>query len=209
MFGNDKRDNYYFDGFVAQCRFSCELTRRTHELLSDFHHDQVKDDLIELHGIEHAADQKQHEIMERLTKEFLAPLEREDIVAITQELDDLTDAVEDIMITIYEYDLKEIDDVVLKYMDIIDESEVLLQDVMKKLANFKKDGIPSEEIIEINKLEEAGDRLYREAVHNLFANETDTRRIFTMKDIYLCLETVMDDIEDIANLIESIVMKNS
>ncbi len=209
MFGKNKRDAYYFDSFVAQCRFSCELAKRTAELLRNFEYEQVKDNLIELHGIEHAADQVQHEIMEHLIKEFIAPLEREDIVLIARELDDLTDCIEDIMINCYEYDLKQVDDVMLKYMDLIEHSCNLLQDLMKKFENFKKDTTLSQSIIEINKHEEEGDRIYREAMHSLFVNENDPKVLIAKKAVYTCLETVMDDIEDLANSVESVIMKNS
>ena len=209
MMGKNKRDAYYFDSFVAQCGFSCELSKRTAELLRDFKHDEVKDNLIELHGIEHAADQVQHDIMEHLTKEFVAPLEREDIVLMAKELDDLTDCIEDIMITCYEYDLKQVDDVMLKYMDLIERSCSILQELLKKFENFKKDSSLGPIIIEINKHEEEGDRIYREAMHTLFVNETDPRVLMAKKEIYACLETVMDDIEDLANTVESVIMKNS
>ena len=209
MFGKNKRDAYYFDSFVSQCQFSCELSKRTAELLRNFKHDEVKDNLIELHGIEHAADQVQHDIMEHLIKEFIAPLEREDIVLIARELDDLTDCIEDIMITCYEYDVKQIDDVILRYMDLIEVSCGLLQDLLKKFENFKKENAMMSIIIEINKHEEEGDRIYREAMHNLFVNENDPRILMAKKEIYACLETVMDDIEDLANTVESVIMKNS
>ncbi len=209
MFGKNKRDAYYFDSFVNQCQFSCELSKRTGELLRNFKYDEVKDNLIELHGIEHAADQVQHDIMEHLIKEFIAPLEREDIVLIAKELDDLTDNIEDIMITCYEYDVKQIDDVMLKYMDLIEVSCGLLQDLLRKFENFKKENTLNSIIIEINKHEEEGDRIYREAMHNLFVNEKDPRILMAKKEIYACLETVMDDIEDLANSVESVIMKNS
>ena len=209
MFGKNKRDAYYFDSFVNQCQFSCELSKRTGELLRNFKYDEVKDNLIELHGIEHAADQVQHDIMEHLTKEFIAPLEREDIVLMAKELDDLTDCIEDIMITCYEYDVKQIDDVMLKYMDLIEVSCGLLQDLLRKFENFKKENTLNSIIIEINKHEEEGDRIYREAMHNLFVNEKDPRILMAKKEIYACLETVMDDIEDLANSVESVIMKNS
>jgi hypothetical protein len=209
MFGKNKRDAYYFDSFVNQCQFSCELSKRTAELMRNFKYDEVKDNLIELHGIEHAADQVQHDIMEHLIKEFIAPLEREDIVLIAKELDDLTDNIEDIMITCYEYDVKQIDDVMLKYMDLIEVSCGLLQDLLRKFENFKKENTLNSIIIEINKHEEEGDRIYREAMHNLFVNEKDPRILMAKKEIYACLETVMDDIEDLANSVESVIMKNS
>ena len=209
MFGKNKRDSYYFDSFVAQCRFSGELAKRTAELLRNFEYEQVKDNLIELHGIEHAADQVQHEIMEHLIKEFIAPLEREDIVLMARELDDLTDCIEDIMINCYEYDLKQVDDVMLKYMDLIEHSCNLLQDLMKKFENFKKDTTLSQSIIEINKHEEEGDRIYREGMHSLFVNESDPKVLMAKKEVYACLETVMDDIEDLANTVESVIMKTS
>ena len=209
MFGKNKRDAYYFDSFVNQCQFSCELSKRTGELLRNFKYDEVKDNLIELHGIEHAADQVQHDIMEHLIKEFIAPLEREDIVLIAKELDDLTDNIEDIMITCYEYDVKQIDDVMLKYMDLIEVSCGLLQDLLRKFENFKKENTLNSIIIEINKHEEEGDRIYREAMHNLFVNEKDPRILMAKKENYACLATVMDDIEDLANSVESVIMKNS
>lgn len=209
MFGKNKRDSYYFDSFLAQGKFSSELTKRTAELLRDFKYDEVKDNLIELHGIEHAADQVQHEIMEQLTKEFIAPLEREDIVLIARELDDLTDNIEDIMITCYEYDIKEIDEVVLNYMDLIEVSVGLLLDLLGKFENFKKDSTLTQITIEINKHEETGDRMYREGMHTLFVNEKDARILMAKKEVYACLETVMDDIEDLANTVESVIMKNT
>jgi len=209
MFGNNKRDSYYFDSFVAQCRFSCELTKRTAELLQNFEYGEVKNNLIELHGIEHAADQVQHDIMEHLIKEFIAPLEREDIVLIARELDDLTDCIEDIMITCYEYDIKQVDEVMLKYIKLIETSVDLLLELLKKFGNFKKDNTMGGLIIEINKHEEEGDRIYRESMHNLFVNETDPKTLMAKKEVYKCLETVMDDIEDLANTVESVIMKNT
>ena len=209
MFGKNKRDSYYFDSFVAQCQFSCEIAKRTTELLENFKYEEVKDNLIELHGIEHAADQKQHEISAHLIKEFIVPLEREDIVMMAQEIDDLTDAIEDIMITCYEYDIREINDVVLKYMEMIQKSTESLLELLKRFENFKKDQQITEIIIEINKHEEEGDRIYREAMHELFAKETDPKTLIAVRELYKCLEFVMDDIEDLANLTETIIMKNS
>ncbi len=209
MFGNNKRDSYYFESFVAQCQFSCEIARRTTELLENFKYDEVKDNLIEIHGIEHAADQKQHEISARLIKEFIAPLEREDIIQMAQEIDDLTDAIEDIMITCYEYDIKRVDDITLKYMAMIEKSVESLLDLLQKFENFKKDSSLTQNIVEINQQEEVGDRIYREAMHALFVNETDPKVLIATRELYKCLENVMDDIEDLANLIETIIMKNS
>ncbi len=210
MFGkNNKRDNYYFDSFVVQAQFSAEICKKTRELMENFNYDEVKDNIIELHGIEHAADQKQHEITERLSREFLAPLEREDIVLLAKVLDDLVDAIEDIMITIYEYDVHEIDETMLKYMEIIEKGIDALLTLLGKFENFKKDSSLVDQIIEINNFEEIGDRIYRESMHKLFAGETDARKLMSTKEIYLCLEQVMDDIEELANQVESIVMKNS
>lgn len=78
--------------------------------------------------------------------------------------------------------------------------------VKKKLF---RDPQITEIIIEINKHEEEGDRIYREAMHSLFANETDPKTLIAVRELYKCLEYVMDDIEDLANLTETIIMKNS
>ncbi len=113
------------------------------------------------------------------------------------------------MITIYEYDVHEIDETMLKYMEIIEKGIECLLTLLGKFENFKKDRSIVDQIIEINNYEEIGDRIYRESMHKLFSSETDARKLMSTKEIYLCLEQVMDDIEELANQVESIVMKNS
>jgi len=79
--------------------------------------------------------------------------------------------------------------------------------MLTKMSETEPDLTPI--IIEINNFEEEGDRIYREGMHSLFVNETDMKVVLAKKEIYACLETVMDDIEDLANTVESVMMKNS
>lgn len=209
MFGKNKEENYYFKGFQTQCDYALNLAVETRAFLGDFDKNLVFDKMNQMHEIEHSADGKQHEIIEKLAKEFLAPIEREDIVMMAQQLDDLIDDLEDIMVTIYEYDISNIDDRTLSMVNLILESLEALQSLLAKFEGFKKDDSITAHLRTIYDKEEEGDDLFRDSIHNLFANETDIKLLLARRELYRHLETVLDEIKDIANLVESIIMKNS
>lgn len=208
MFGN-KEDNYYFDGFVAQCEYTFKIAQKATEKLSRFDYTRLKADMEEVHLIEHEADNKQHEIINKLTKEFIAPIEREDIVMLAQSLDSLTDAIEDIFVYLYMFDVKEIRPDAVATVALIEQTVLQLLKLLKRFHNYKKDKTLLDDIIEINRLEETGDERYHQSLHSLFANEQDTKKILIWREMFGKLELVLDTAEDVANEVESTIMKNT
>ena len=86
-----KQDDFYFQNFIECAGYSCQAAHLLKEILSDFKPEDTRMRLDELHKIEHEADMKKHELSDRLTKAFITPIEREDIAALSEQIDDLTD----------------------------------------------------------------------------------------------------------------------
>ena len=98
-----KRNDFYFNAFIEQSEFSIQIVEKVKNIFENYNTINLRTSMDEVHLLEHTADIKHHEIMEKLSKEFIPPIEREDIVVLTQLLDDLTDYLEDIPILLYTY----------------------------------------------------------------------------------------------------------
>jgi len=204
-----KNDNYYFESFVSQAKFSCIMVEKLQSIFKDFNVNDMHMLMDEVHLIEHTADIKHHEIMEHLSKEFVPPIEREDIVSLTQMLDDLADALEDVLIMIYTYNVTKIEEPMKRFLDLIEKSISELKNLLENFSNYKKDASLNNWIIEINRLEENGDLLYHDALRKLFMEDHDARYLISYKELYGILEEVLDTAEDISNEVANIIMKNS
>ena len=199
----------YYKKFVELVGFSLESAVILKNTLANFNPRVIDKKLAEMHVIEHNADLAKHEIMQRLAKEFIAPIEREDIVNLSQDIDDVTDSIEDVLIIIHMYNITRIKPEIAKFTNLICDCCSALIDALQEFHNFKKSKTLMNKLIEVNRLEEDADRLYYETVHQLFCNSTDPIELFVWSDIFSKLEKCADACEHAADTIESIVMKNS
>ena len=199
----------YYNKFVCLVDYSCRAAVNLHNTLSEFEADKVTEMIDIMHEIEHSADIEKHEMMERLATEFITPIEREDIIELAQEIDDVTDTIEDVLIRIYMFNIKTIRKEALEFTDIIVKCCDALKDALMELHNFHKSKKIHDGIIEVNRLEEVGDKKYIDATRNLFTSSKDTVEIISWRETFDRLEKCCDACEHVANLIESIIMKNS
>lgn len=205
-----RRNDYnYFDAFANLSKYSYNLAVTLHETLKTFNPKQVTEKVKAAHEIEHNADIAKHDIMNRLVKEFLPPIEREDITTLTQEIDDVTDSVEDVLIYIDMFNIQTIRPEILKFTQLIVTCCKALDEVLEEFKSFKNSTKLREKIIEINRLEEDGDALYVDSMRNLYHTSTNPIELMCWTEILHRLEKCCDSCEDVANIIESIVMKNS
>jgi len=204
-----KKGFNYFEAFVDLSKYSLSSAEILHKTLAHFKASDLHQRVKEMHEIEHNADIAKHELMNHLVKEFLPPIEREDIINLSQEIDDVTDSVEDVLLFINMFNIKEIRDEVLKFTELISTCCKSMYDALVEFQNFKNSKILHEKIIEINHLEEVGDGLYMEMMHNLYASSKDPVELMTWTEILHRLEKCCDTCEDVADTIEQIVMKNS
>ena len=96
-----KQDAFYFDTFTACLDDACKAAQLLDRSMREFDPDQIKETLDEMHNIEHAADDKKHELLNVLAKAFITPIEREDIILLSQNIDEVTDKIEDVLLRIY------------------------------------------------------------------------------------------------------------
>lgn len=204
-----KGDRYYFDTFVGCVDCSC----RASELLLETLRNYVKEDMgtrrERIHEIEHEADKKKHELMYMLNKAFITPIEREDIISLAQNLDDITDTIEDVFLRIYICNVDSVKANALAMAELVVSACEALKKAMEEFPEFKKSEKLKEHLIQINDLEEEADHLYIDGMRALFTDGCNPLEVIAWRDIYSYLERCMDACEHAADVVETVIMKNS
>ena len=204
-----KQDAYYFETFTACLDDACKAAQLLDRSMREFDPAQIKETLDEMHNIEHAADDKKHELLNVLAKAFITPIDREDIMLLSQNIDDLTDNIEDVLIRIYYNNIREIRPDALELMRIVCRCCEAVKVMMEEFADFRHSKKLHEQIIKINSMEEEADKVYIDSMHRLHTTCTDPMTVMTWREIYSYLEKCADACEHVADTVESVVMKNS
>ena len=198
------RDEDFFALFAKQGALVREACEQLHEMLTKF--DDLEDRAKRLKDVEHRADLVTHEIFERLNKTFITPLEREDIHQLASGLDDVVDSVEAIGSRIVMFHIKNTTPQAIQLAEILAQCGVQIEKAVGSLKDFKN---VMAFAIELNRLENEADGISRQVVADLFSGQHDVMDVLRWKEIYGRLESAADQAEDVANTIESIVIKNS
>jgi len=160
----------------------------------------------EIFDVEYNGDRITHEIIRTLNKTFITPIDREDIYNLASKLDDILDFIEGVTDRLIIYKIEEPTPECCKLVEIILRmSEVITWGVSK----LKDLGHIYDHCIEINRLENEADRITRDAIVRLFEEEKDPIAVIKWKEIYEKLEDTTDSCEDVANILESIILKNA
>ncbi|HET9652324.1 MAG TPA: DUF47 family protein [Usitatibacter sp.] len=185
---------------AALVRKGCDLL---HEMMETF--DRLEDRARELKEVEHEADVVTHEIFERLNRTFITPLDREDIYSLASNLDDVLDAVEAIGSRIVLFKVGHPTAEAMRLAKII---TLCASQIEQAVANLKNLQNLMSFTVEINRLENEADSISRTATADLFSGRHDLLDVLRWKEIYGRLEGASDKCEDVANAIESIVVKS-
>lgn len=204
-----KKGNDYFEMLSELVDYSCEAASLLNDTLLNFNINEIERRIEEIHKIEHTADVKKHEMMSKLVKEFITPIERGDIVKLAHEIDNVTDYIEDILVRIYMFNILFMKEEALEFSKLILKSCNSLKNLMKEFKNFKKSTNIHKLIISINDLEEEGDKLYTASIRELFLTSKDPVELTTWKDTFEYFERSCDVCESAANVVESVIMENS
>jgi predicted phosphate transport protein (TIGR00153 family) len=195
------------EDFFTLFRKQGALVRKGCDQLSDMvgQFDRLEERARELKETEHEGDLVTHELFERLNRTFITPLEREDIHDLASGLDDVLDAVEAIASRLVLFSIKRPTPEAKQLTDIVAKSGVQIEQAVHALKDFKNlMGFT----IEINRLENEADTISRQAVADLFSGRHEVLDVMRWKELYGRLEGAADKAEDVANVIESIVLKN-
>src|SRR5215212_12234409 len=198
------REEKFFDDFVAMA----EEIRRGAGLLQEMlaPEQPLWDKADEIKEVEHKCDFLTHEIIQRLHRTFVTPLDREDIHSLARSLDDVMDAIDDSAAIVRLYQINVVRADARELARIIMASAVQVVKAMKALERRK--GV-AEPAVEINRLENEADRAHQSAVRRLFEEERDPVQIMKWKEILDFLEDATDRCEDVANVLEGVVVKHA
>jgi len=203
------KSNLYFTDFASMMELSCKASKYLQESLMDFTPETLPERRREMHKIENAEDGIKHTLMKRLVKEFVTPIDREDILRIANELDDITDKIDDILIRMYMYNIKEVPPAAVDFAGVISSCCEILLTAVKEFPNMQKSAILTQAIIDVNTMEEKGDLIYIDAVRELYVRGGDALEISAWAELFDRLEDCCDTCEHLADSIELIIMKNS
>ncbi|MDQ3282196.1 MAG: DUF47 family protein [Acidobacteriota bacterium] len=159
----------------------------------------------EIKEVEHQCDYVTHEIIQRLNKTFVTPIDREDIHELARTLDDVMDAIDNAASLIPLYRIERIRPGARELTRIIIQQTDEIRAAVEALE--KRDGV-LERAIEINRLENEADRIHRRAIGQLFEEESNPVTVIKWKELYDLLEEATDACEDVANLLENVVVKH-
>jgi predicted phosphate transport protein (TIGR00153 family) len=161
----------------------------------------------QIKALETKGDEITHDIFTRLNQTFITPLDPEDIQALSVSLDNVLDGIEDAAHRMVAYNLEPVTQTMLELCDIVNQCAASLRKAFEALDQ-KKDKV-MEHCIEINRLENEADKLVRKAVADLFIHEKDPITIIKLKEVYDFLEATTDYCEDVADTLQTVVVKNS
>jgi uncharacterized protein Yka (UPF0111/DUF47 family) len=200
------REESFFDQFEQLAEILLKAAGLLVEAMERF--ETLPDSAKRLERLEHDGDQVTHEVMARLNRTFLAPLDREDIHQLVSALDDVLDLIEATTERFVLYKITSMTPAAKQLARVIQQQVEEIHHVIPKLRHMRHEPI-MEHCIEINRLENAGDRLLRDSIGALFDGEPDPLVVIKWRDIYTLLESATDKCEDVAVAIEGIVLKNA
>ncbi|MCL2814126.1 MAG: DUF47 family protein [Oscillospiraceae bacterium] len=200
--------NYnYFNKFAAQMSLCKKAAQQLMDMLENYV--DVSTKAKEIHDTEHEADILLHEIMSELNRSFMTPIDREDIVSLVNELDDITDSIEEAAILFDVLSISQVRQEALEMAKLILAGCETLYDAIAEFSHFKNSKILNELIIKVNQAEEDGDRRYRSVIKAMYQNEKEPVELMKWKEIFDAMEAVLDDCEDVADLLDGLVIKNN
>ena len=191
---------------------SISFSSRAAVSLKKAYEDGVVDynELRNLKGIEHEADIHVHRCLKLVEEAFITPIDRSDIVEIIKEIENITDSIDSIANHTYMMCVNKVNEAAKDLMNFVVDACIKLEELMKNLKNFKKEFKKINDlIIEINNIEEAGDKTYLTAMRSLFEFETDAKKIIVWKLLYDQLEGALDKCEDVADIVQKIIISKT
>lgn len=204
-----KEEFNYFDAFEKSAKLAKDSAKELKRYIFDFKSTDSEVEMKKIHDLENEGDKNLHELKNYLLKDFLPPIDREDILEISYKIDDLIDRIDEIAIDINIYNVTEIMENMKETVELLEKVTSEVYNLVVEFKNIKKMKEIKEKVIEVNNLEEQADRLYENSIRELYKNERDLIQIVKWSNIYETLEDCFDACEEIADCIEDVILKNT
>ena len=204
-----KKKYNYFQTFQLMTDCAHQAALELMRELKEYQPENLNAHLQTMHRYEKEADVRRHEIMKVLAKDGRPPMDREDIVALSNALDDVVDMVEDISIGFYIYNVQEIPVDALAYGKVVLKCCDAVQDMMLEFEKFTHNDNVMQSVKLVNRLESEGDVLFAKTTRDLFSQPMDAVDVIRWKSMFGRLEKACDACEEVSHLVESVVLKHS
>lgn len=205
MFG--ERDSKFFYLFETAAANVANAAQALQNLTCDLTDRETK--IKELENLEHRGDELTHDIISELHRAFITPIDREDIFEIAKVTDNIIDTIEATAHRFSMFNIRETNETAQKMAKLIVASANKLVAIMHNLRNINRIAGDNQLVIEINQIENEGDQIYRNAVTELYSGTHDPLTVVKWREILDHLENTLDALEDVANIVEGIAMKNT
>jgi predicted phosphate transport protein (TIGR00153 family) len=198
------RDTSFYDLFTASAQNLVTATN----VLDEFVHDHARRDVLakQLRDLEHVGDQATHSVFRQLNSSFVTPFDREDIYNLASDLDDVMDAIEAAADLVVLTGLGTLPAEMSQQVALLQRAAETTAEAMPRLRTMKD---LSEYWIEVNRIENEADKLYRRLISRLYSGDFDALEILKLKEVADQLEEAADHFEHVANVVETIAVKES
>jgi uncharacterized protein len=207
------REGNFFEMFNQHADRIVEAARAFSQLVANYNDPHLREQYNrDVDNAERAADRVTHEVNRLIHKTFITPIDRDQIHKLINTMDDVCDLIQDSAETMALYDVRHMTDEITRLTDLSVRCCERVQEAvgfLSKLSDHDTAVAALKTCEEIDKLESDADRVMRSALSKLFREEPDVREVIKLKAIYELLETITDKCEDVANVVEGIVLENS
>jgi len=207
MFSLIPKEMVFFDLFEDAAKNAHQGALALQELLADF--TNVPDKVRRIKDIEHAGDKITHEVIDRLNRTFITPIDREDIHELACRIDDIIDLIDTAVNRMVIYKVRQSTPEALELARCLHHSTGLIVTAVSLLRDMKESRRIHEQCVAIQTQENEADKIMQTALEKLFANNHDPIEIIKWKDLYEEIESATDRCEDVANVLDSIVLKHA
>jgi predicted phosphate transport protein (TIGR00153 family) len=202
------KDTSFFDLFDQLAGKVLDAARKLEEMLERWDNIEVR--VREMKDLEHECDAITHRTLDKLNLTFITPLEREDIHELTSKLDDIVDHIDSTASRLFIYGVKKPTDEAKLLAQVLTRTCIEVQKAVAGLRNLKDPELLSRTSVEINRLENESDDILRLALKRLFEQKNgDVLEVIKLKEIYEKLESAVDRCEDVANVIQAVVLRHT
>ena len=207
------REGNFFEMFNQHAARIVEAAHAFSQLVANYNDPALREQYTrEVDNAERAADRVTHEVNRLIHKTFITPIDRDQIHTLINTMDDVADLIQDSAETLSLYDVRQVNEEITRLTDLAVKCCERLKDAVGLIGRLS-DAPTAEAALktceEIDRLESDADRVMRSAMSKLFREEPDVREVLKLKAIYELLETITDKCEDVANVIEGIVLEHS
>jgi uncharacterized protein len=201
------KEQKFFDLFDAGAQNIIKGAKALKDMIDTWQF--IDSHVAEITELEHEGDSITHQIISLLHRTFVTPFDREDIALLAHTMDDIMDFIHSAADSMFIYKVSAPTQRAKELADIIVQATIETEKAVRGLRHKSQFKMILEECVEINRLENAADRVYRAAIGELFDDTTDIAKIIKWREIYEHMETSTDRCEDVADVLEGVALKNA